>query len=85
LVFKLMAVNMDSPLSQLIKLTCGHTRTTALGAKLSYWDVMPNDRRVNVFPANVIPRHNCPELSVAIQKKSIVHFYIIKDPEIIKK
>jgi hypothetical protein len=78
---------MDTPLSQLIKLDCpcGFFRKTGMGALLTLWQVMKNDRRVSAFPKDSILRHDCPKLTVPIEKKSINHLFIIRDPSIISK
>ena len=79
---------MDTTLSPFIKLKCGcidrvtkHPKPVALDT----WVVMERDHRVAVFPKNVILRHDCEKLSVAIEKGSITHWFIIKDPAIIQK
>jgi hypothetical protein len=80
---------MDTPLSPLLTLNCGcqDWRTSAhwKPVVLDVWQVMPRDRRVNMFPPDVIPRHNCAKLSVAQEKGSITHYFIIKDVSIIQK
>ena len=77
---------MDSPLSPFIKLKCGckDYRTSAhwKPAVLTTWQVMPRDHRVTKFPANVIFRHDCEKLAVAIEKGSINHWFIIRDESI---
>jgi hypothetical protein len=56
-----------------------------MGAILTTWHVMKNDRRVTALPKDSILRHDCPALTVAIEKKSINHLFIIRDPSIILK
>jgi hypothetical protein len=46
---------------------------------------MKNDRRVTALPKDSILWHDCPKLTVAIEKKSINHLFIVRDEEIIQK
>jgi hypothetical protein len=78
---------MDTPLSQFIHLDClcGYFRKTGSGALLKTWEVRPGDRRLTSFPPDTILRHDCPKLSVGIQKKSVNHVFIIRDDSCIHK
>ena len=58
---------------------------TGMGALLPLWHIMKNDRRVSALPKDSILRHDCPALTVAIERKSINHLFIIRDPSIISK
>ena len=52
---------------------------------LGIWQVMPRDRRVAAFPKDVLLRHECEKLAVAIEKGGIGHYYLIRDESIIIK
>jgi hypothetical protein len=80
-------ITMDTPLSQFTTLncSCGFFRKTGMGAILTIWHVMKNDRRVTALPKDSMLRHDCPKLTVAIEKKSINHLYLIRDNSIISK
>jgi hypothetical protein len=78
---------LNNHLSTTISLKCGCTRMPNpwSGVTLDTYLIFQNDHRVNVFPKDVIPFHNCPKLSVAQERKGLARFYIVKDPSIISK